>query len=274
MRLTVSNESGYYLDLHLYQEIADRESGQVKFMTWGGGKTGVLHGLPVSTPYQTKDHLQQKRYLAQKMGTTFVYDFPEMFRQALLKLWREHNAERPSDDEPNNVEILQGVELVLDENGELTELNRLPGRNVAKVFVLRNFFEIFSFPGENECSMVAWRLTMKTPEYPEGRDLVVIANDLTHLIGSFGVKEDQLFAKASEMSRRLGIPRVYIAGNSGARIGLADEVKQSFRIAWDDPEQPDKGFKYLYVTPDEYRRMNSATNVVQAVPIEDENETR
>lgn len=115
------------MDLHLYQEVVDRESGHVKFMTYGAGKLGALHGLAVSTPYQTKDHLQQKRYFAQKMGTTYAYDFPEMFRQALLKLWREHTTERPSDEEPNNVEIMQCVELVLDERGVLMEMNRLPG---------------------------------------------------------------------------------------------------------------------------------------------------
>ena len=36
-------------------------------------------------------------------------------------------------------------------------------------------------------------MTLKTPEYPDGRDIIVIANDITHLIGSFGIKEDTLF---------------------------------------------------------------------------------
>jgi hypothetical protein len=43
--------------------------------------------------------------------------------------------------------------------------------------------------GTNKEGMVAWRLTLKTPEYPEGRDVVVIANDVTVQSGSFGVKE-------------------------------------------------------------------------------------
>ena len=41
--------------------------------------------------------------------------------------------------------------------------------------------------------MLAWRLTLLTPEYPEGREVIVIANDITHMIGSFGPVEDQLF---------------------------------------------------------------------------------
>lgn len=46
--------------------------------------------------------------------------------------------------------------------------------------------------------------------------------------------------KASEMARKEGLPRVYIAANSGARIGLANEVKSLFKIAWVDPTTPDK----------------------------------
>ena len=33
--------------------------------------------------------------------------------------------------------------------------------------------------GQNDCGMVAWILTMKTPECPQGRRLVAIANDIT-----------------------------------------------------------------------------------------------
>lgn len=56
--------------------------------------------------------------------------------------------------------------------------------------------------------MVAWRLVLSTPEYPEGREMILIANDLTYLIGSFGPKEDLLFNKASILARELRVPRV------------------------------------------------------------------
>lgn len=79
-------------------------------------------------------------------------------------------------------------------------------------------------PGENDVGMIAWRLTCYTPEYPNGRDIILIANDLTYCIGSFGPKEDLVFFKASEKARELGIPRIYFSANSGARIGLAEEV--------------------------------------------------
>lgn len=63
-------------------------------------------------------------------------------------------------------------------------------------------------------------MALKTPEYPDGREIVVIANDITFKIGSFGPDEDLLFLKASEFARENGLPRIYIAANSGARIGM------------------------------------------------------
>lgn len=93
--------------------------------------------------------------------------------------------------------------------------------------------------------MIAWHLTLHTPEYPSGRDIIVIANDITFLIGSFGPREDLVFCLASELARKLKIPRIYIAANSGARIGLAEEIKSLFKVAWEDAEEPDK---VIYIT--------------------------
>lgn len=41
--------------------------------------------------------------------------------------------------------------------------------------------------------MVAWKFTFFTPEYPDGRDIIVIANDITFKIGTFGTEEDDLY---------------------------------------------------------------------------------
>ena len=98
----------------------------------------------------------------------------------------------------------------------------------------------------HQVGMVAFRMNMKTPEYPQGRDIIVICNDITHMLGSFGPQEDVLFLKASELSRAEGIPRIYIAANSGARIGLADEIKHMFQVAWVEPSDPYK------VTPETF----------------------
>ncbi|XP_063051128.1 acetyl-CoA carboxylase isoform X2 [Engraulis encrasicolus] len=244
IRLFLTNESGYYLDISLYKEVTDPGSGQIMFQSYGD-KQGLLHGMLINTPYVTKDLLQAKRFQAQSLGTTYVYDFPEMFRQALFKRWG------PGDKYPKDV--LQCTELVLDAQGRLVQMNRLPG--------------------DNEMGMVAFRMRMKTPEYPEGREVIVICNDITHMIGSFGPQEDQLFLRASEVARAEGIPRVYISANSGARIGLAEEIRHMFQVAWVDPADPYKGFKYLYLTPQDYTRISS-TNSVHCHHVEEGGESR
>ncbi|KAK2176007.1 hypothetical protein NP493_691g01001 [Ridgeia piscesae] len=250
IRVFVSNESGYYLDITMYKEVTDEKTGQVKFQAYGS-KQGLLHNLLLSTPYVTKDHLQLKRFQAQSLGTTYVYDFPEMMRQALHRSWKEFSDSHKGVEAPENT--LTTTELVLDTNDQLCELNRVAG--------------------ENQIGMVAWRMTMKTPEFPEGRDIIVLANDITYMIGSFSPKEDMLFKMASELARKQGLPRIYLAANSGARLGLAEEIKHLFRVAWEDPNVPDKGFKYLYLAPEDYKKV-SAMNSVNAELIEDDGESR
>lgn len=149
-----------------------------------------MHGLPISTPYLTKDYLQQKRFQAQSTGTTYVYDYPEMFRQMVDLQWKQYSEQRPSENIKIPDKLMDFVELVLDPESEtrLIEQKRVPG--------------------ENNVGMVAWRLTLYTPEYPQGRDMIVIANDITYLIGSFGPREDKVFGLASEIARNLKIPRV------------------------------------------------------------------
>ncbi|EPY87349.1 acetyl-CoA carboxylase 2 [Camelus ferus] len=281
IRLFITNESGYYLDISLYKEVTDPRSGNIMFHSFGN-KQGPQHGMLINTPYVTKDLLQAKRFQAQSLGTTYVYDFPEMFRQAkdptlknmvfmkkrklntlyllmddfwffsflpslqaLFKMWGSPD-KYPKD-------ILTYTELVLDPQGQLAEMNRLPGGN--------------------EVGMVAFKMRFKTPEYPEGRDVILISNDITFRIGSFGPREDLLYLRASEMARAEGIPKIYLAANSGARIGLAEEIKHMFQVAWEDPADPHKGFKYLYLTPQDYTKISSL-NSVHCKHIEEEGESR
>jgi acetyl-CoA carboxylase/biotin carboxylase 1 len=95
-------------------------------------------------------------------------------------------------------------------------------------------------------------VTLKTPEYPRGRRFIIIANDITFKIGSFGPQEDAFFHKCSELARKLGIPRIYLSANSGARIGLAEELIPHFSVAWKDVNRPEAGFDYLYLTPEKH----------------------
>jgi len=82
-----------------------------------------------------------------------------------------------------------------------------------------------------------------------------MGNDLTIKAGSFGVLEDELFQKASALARELGIPRVYIACNSGARLGTVEELKKIVQVAWVDQSDSNKGFEYLYLNPDDMAKL-------------------
>ncbi|XP_076256364.1 acetyl-CoA carboxylase isoform X2 [Rhynchophorus ferrugineus] len=253
IRLCLANDSGYYLDINMYTEVVDPESGEIRFQAYGK-KQGPMHGLPISTPYLAKDYLQQKRFQAQSNGTTYVYDYPEMFRQMVDLQWK-HYSQQVSETVEIPDKMMDFVELVLDVE---TETRLVEQKRVA---------------GENNVGMVAWRLTLYTPEYPGGRDIIVIANDLTYKIGSFGPREDKVYGLASELARKLKIPRIYISVNSGARIGLAEEVKNLYNIAWIDENDQEKGFKYLYLTPEDYAKI-SPFNSVRAELIDDEGESR
>ncbi|KAJ1675880.1 acetyl-coenzyme-A carboxylase [Spiromyces aspiralis] len=227
VRFCITNKSRFTPKLESYIEVQDGNTGEWKFQSLDI-PAGSLHGQPVNTLYQPKEWLQPKRYKAHVMGTTYVYDFPDLFLQAVELQWRRVKKYNPAAKQPSVLFAAQ--ELVWnDEAGGLVECNREPGRNT--------------------CGMVAWVFTFFTPEAPkEGRKAVVIANDITYKIGSFGVEEDEFFYHATEYARQHGLPRIYLSANSGARIGLAEEVREVFYPAWVDPSDPTKGFDYLYLT--------------------------
>ncbi|KAG1780813.1 carboxyl transferase domain-containing protein [Suillus placidus] len=197
------------------------------------GEKGPLHLQPVHQPYPTKESLQPKRYQAHLIGTTYVYDFPELFSKALHNLWIKARATDSSMSLPKKT--LEAKELVLDEHDELAEVERTPGNNTF--------------------GMVAWVFTLRTPEYPSGRKVVVIANDITYKIGSFGPIEDQFFYTVTKYAREHGLPRVYLSANSGARIGLGEEVMNLFSCSWNDEGRPEKGIDYIYLTRENYLKV-------------------
>ncbi|XP_015754053.1 PREDICTED: acetyl-CoA carboxylase 1-like [Acropora digitifera] len=127
LRVFMSNGSGYYLDFNIYREVTDPRTGQIVFESYGQ-KQGPHHGLPISTPYVTKDHLQLKRFSAQTLGTTYVYDFPELFKQAISNEWMEWAKGNEKGANPNK-DVLKVTEYVLDESDQLMPMNRLHGEN-------------------------------------------------------------------------------------------------------------------------------------------------
>lgn len=229
LRAIINNVSGYVVKSELYMEVKNTK-GEWVFKSIGN--PGSMHLRPINTPYPVKESLQPKRYKAHNMGTTYVYDFPELFRQATLSQWKMHaRAKVPKD-------VFTSLELIADDSGELTPVEREPG--------------------SNKIGMVGFKVTAKTPEYPRGRQFIIVANDITHKIGSFGPDEDAYFDKCTEYARKLRIPRIYLSANSGARIGVAEELIPLFKVAWNDDLNPAKGSRYLYLTSADKTAMDEA----------------
>ncbi|CCH45634.1 acetyl-CoA carboxylase, putative [Wickerhamomyces ciferrii] len=237
LRAMINNVSGYVIKSELYIEV---KNSQGDWVFKSIGTPGSMHLRPISTPYPAKEWLQPKRYKAHLMGTTYVYDFPELFRQSTLAQWKKYAPDAKVPDD-----FFNAVELILDDSDEVTEISREPGAN--------------------NIGMVGFKLIVKTPEYPRGRQIIIVANDITYKIGSFGPQEDYFFNKITELARKLGVPRIYLSANSGARIGVAEELIPLYQVAWNEPGKPEKGFQYLYLTQegaDELAKNEQSKNVI------------
>ncbi|KAH9992745.1 acetyl CoA carboxylase [Russula compacta] len=233
IRCIIENVSGFIVNFHGYQEITtDKGTTILKSI----GEKGPLHLQP------------PKRYQAHLIGTTYVYDFPDLFSKALQNVWTKARANDLSLSPPRT--YLESKELILDENDQLVEVDRAPGNNTF--------------------GMVGWLFTLRTPEYPNGRSVVVVANDITYKIGSFGPTEDQFFYLVTQYARARGLPRIYLSANSGARIGLGEEVLNLFSVAWIDKDCPEKGFDYFYLTHENYLKLQEKyAGAIRTEEIED-----
>lgn len=232
IRLVASSASGEWLKSAAYLEYPDPVTGVTRqYRALEEAQAGVMQ----ISPYPTSNTVQMKRSSARRVGSTYAFDFLGLMEVGLIQQW----GKQTKLDMPPTKELFETKELVLGEDGELSAVSRPIGTN--------------------EIGMLAWHATMKTPEYPEGRDVVLISNDVTVQSGSFGVKEDDFFFKASEYARHRGIPRLYISCNSGARIGLVEELKPKFKVAFNDEGNPAAGFKYLYLTNEDYTALKPGT---------------
>lgn len=225
------------LSVDLYKTVQESDgSSRFEFVTdLSFGNTGAyhaLHGKPTHEPYPTISPLRRQRERAWAADTLYVYDFPDIMKKAIAKIWFRHIAEEQGAGTQVTLpeHYFTATELVVDNSTSPPSLK-----------------EVHRDAGENDIGMVAWVIRFKTVEYPEGREIVVISNDISHSVGTFGVKESTLFDLASKYARVRTIPRIYFSANSGARIGLAEELRSKFQIAWVNNDLS-KGMDYIYIS--------------------------
>ncbi|MFH4976395.1 hypothetical protein AB6A40_003104 [Gnathostoma spinigerum] len=254
-KVVISDDTGFTPCIRfLRAEASNGTSNSSRWLHVDAGMEGFEHGLeirvdcdgdsewnPFVDPYLGRSEIDKRRWKARSVKTTYVYDYPLLFQRALLRIW---TAAASSSKKSENVllhNLCQFHELIYDEKKEELIMTSDAG-SLSKI------------------GMVAWRVRLVTPEYPDGRELVVIANDVSHQIGSFSMREHILYREASKLSRKEGIPRIYIAANSGARIGLSADLKKIFNVEWKNEDSPLEGFDGLYLTDEQ---LNSVRGLCQ-----------
>lgn len=266
LRLVASNPTGYVHVMSTYVEASDDYGSDRVFKLIGGTKASLAgagdnswEGLNVHTPYPlTRPFDHQRKAALLSSDTLYCYDLPALFEAAVEQEWVEASKKGGVEGDiraaSRPLMVMYTTELVVKKTGAVNPDD----------WTIQDYwngelelYQVNRGSGANDVGMVAWLMVLKTVEYPNGRQVVLIANDITHKAGSFGTREDVVFKLASEFAREKRIPRLYIAANSGARIGLADSVKKTFKVAFKDPSKPENGFDYIYVTPEDYKALNS-----------------
>ncbi|KAJ7569509.1 hypothetical protein O6H91_01G081500 [Diphasiastrum complanatum] len=244
-RIIVENPTGHTCTVQVYREASDPGGNTpVCYYSPLDSSHGPLHGIPISNQYKALGVVDRKRLLARRNSTTYCYDFALVFETALRQSWK--NA-------PFSSELLQPNKPLLRAS-EIGFLGHEPTWDTTLVTVDRP-------PAVNDVGMVAWSMDICTPEFPDGREILVISNDVTHGAGAFGPKEDAFFKAITNVACKQGLPLIYLAANSGARIGVAEEVRSSFKVGWSAADDtPEQGFQYLYLSAEDFGRIGSSVN--------------
>ncbi|KAG2570471.1 acetyl-CoA carboxylase 2 isoform X1 [Panicum virgatum] len=240
-RVVTTNVTSHTCIVDIYREVEDTESQKLVYHS-ASSSAGPLHGVALNNLYQPLSVIDLKRCSARNNRTTYCYDFPLAFETALQKSWQS-NGSSVSEGSGNSKSYVKATELVFAEKHGSWGTPIIPMERPA---------------GLNDIGMVAWILEMSTPEFPNGRQIIVVANDITFRAGSFGPREDAFFEAVTNLACERKLPLIYLAANSGARIGIADEVKSCFRVGWSDESSPERGFQYIYLTEEDYARISSS----------------
>ena len=168
----------------------------------------------MSTPFQ------KQREAAATLETVYVYDLIPLMEKAVEKVWTRRNRPPVARGRRSRAGSLETPFTLRASKADTTSPSLRPDVLLTAVeLVLQpapnaptptsttssqhwQLVETTRAAGANTICMVAWKLTLRTPEYPAGRELVVIANDITMQGGTFGPEEDILFDLASKYARQ------------------------------------------------------------------------
>ncbi|GMT07393.1 hypothetical protein PENTCL1PPCAC_29567 [Pristionchus entomophagus] len=214
--------------------------------------------------------IEKKRSATRGIKTTYVYDYPMLFGRACLETWKalEQTNGALFGAQFNRLQDDQKVAFHRSDYKRFydeAELVYVDGQDTLDLVEDKTELKTRADNCNNETGMVAWKLTLYTPEKPQGYTVITIANDITFTMGSFATAEDTVYALASEYSRKHKLPRVNVSANSGARIGLAEDVAKLFRVQFRDQSRPEDGFKYLYLESADYEKVKEQV-VVERLP--------
>jgi hypothetical protein len=118
---------------------------------------GPLAGTPILAPYLPLEALQRKRLAARRHKTTFCYDFPSVFGNALRQAWDARAAAGEPDSGPPPGPLIG-----------LQELCAAPTEDARAPWTVTTVDRPI---GGNDVGIVAWRLALRTPECPGGREV-------------------------------------------------------------------------------------------------------
>lgn len=274
LRLVASNPTGYVHVLNTYVEAADEYGGDRVFKLIGGTKATLAgagdsswEGLNTDTPYPlTRPFDHQRRAALKSSDTLYAYDLPALFEAAVEEEWTKASKVGGIQGSDRPLMIMYTTELVVKNANPSSRPDNWTMQDYLNGDL--ELVQVNRGAGANDVGMIAWLMELKTVEYPNGRQVVLIANDITHKAGSFGTREDVVFKLASEFAREKRIPRLYVAANSGARIGLSESVRKTFKVAFKDTSKPENGFDFIYVTDEDYKALTATDKpLIQADPI-------
>ncbi|CAI8586924.1 unnamed protein product [Vicia faba] len=185
-RVIVNNVTGHTSTVHIYREMEDATTHKVVYSSVT--VKGPLHGVPVNENYQPLGVIDRKRLAVRKSSTTYCYDFPLAFQTSLEQSWsiQQTGVQRAKDKD-----LLKLTELKFSEKEGSWGTSLVPAECP---------------PGLNDAGMVAWLMEMCTPEFPSGRTILVVSNDVTFKAGSFGPREDAFFRAVTDLACAKKIP--------------------------------------------------------------------